>query len=103
LTPAALAAILDLPPGTIPERIVYAVIANGFVGSDYLPIPPDVTVADAHYLLLPRFMGRSLFEALGAHEARLARAMDTAREARYRVIRAGPVEVEIRAQEIVGQ
>lgn len=103
LTPAALAVILGLPPGTIPERIVYAVIANGFVGSDYLPIPPDVTVADAHYLLLPRFTGRSVFEAFGAHEARLARAMDTAREARYRVIRAGPVEVEIRAQEIVGQ
>lgn len=36
-------------------------------------------------------------------EARLTQAMHTAREARYRPIRAGPVEVEIRVWEIVGR
>jgi hypothetical protein len=51
--------------------VQFAVLGNGFAESDYLPIPQDVPVIDAHYLLLPRFAGQPIFSALHAYQSRL--------------------------------
>jgi len=48
------------------------VIGNGFSGSDYLQIPDDVPVVNGRYLLLKRFRGGSMFDAIARYRERLA-------------------------------
>jgi len=93
---------LRMPFTRAPRRVQYAVIGNGFAGSDYLPIEPDVPVVDARFLLLPRFRGGSIIESIGTYGDRLATVMrDVGRLEEYRELSLGPIRVEIPAREIV--
>jgi len=65
-------AALKVPLCSMPPRIQFAVIGNGFAGSDYLAIPEDIAVVDSGYLLLSRFAGRSIFDAIDAYQRRLS-------------------------------
>lgn len=64
-------AALRVPLLSRPPKVHFAVIGNGFAGSDYLPIPQDVAVVDAHYLLLSRFAGASIFDTIDKYQKRL--------------------------------
>lgn len=87
--------------GTAP-RIRYAVIGNGFAGSDYLPIGPDVPVVDARFLLLPRFRGGSVVGTIEAYQRRLEIAIREVGDLeRYRGLVLGPIRVEVPARQIV--
>jgi hypothetical protein len=64
--------------------VVYGVLTVGFIGSDFLSIPDDVSVVDLRYLLLRRFRGSSMFDVITEYDGRvgqLSRSMAPAREA----------------------
>jgi hypothetical protein len=71
---------LKVPLHSTQPSVQFAVIGNGFAGSDYLPIPQDIPVVDASYLLLPRFAGQSIFDALHAYQRRLTEESQQATE-----------------------
>ncbi len=68
----ALSSRLDLPKLSHYPCIEFAVIGNGFVGSDYLHIPEDISVVDADYLLLPKFKEKPIFDAVHECQKRLS-------------------------------
>jgi hypothetical protein len=93
---------LRIPIVGAPRRIQYAVVGNGFAGSDYLPIGPDVPVVDARFLLLSRFRGGSVVETIQAYEGRLGTTMrEVGHLEDYRELVLGPVRVEVPARQIV--
>ena len=63
---------LKVPLSSSVPRLQFAVIGRGFAGSDCLAIPKDVVVVDSRYLLVPKFAGRSIFEAIDSYQRRLA-------------------------------
>lgn len=62
---------LGLPNFSRPPSVEFAVIGNGFVGSDYLCIPDGISIVDAEYLLLPKFKEKSIFDAVHEYQKRL--------------------------------
>jgi len=64
--------LLHLPSGLSCETIEYAVLGNGFAGSDYLPLDPAIPVVDTQYLLRPDFRAGSIFEAIRQYNAKIA-------------------------------
>ncbi len=65
------AGALDLPIRERPE-LRLAVCGDGFAGSDYLPIPPHVTVVSARLLLASEWRNTSPIDALDVLAQRLA-------------------------------
>lgn len=59
---------------SLPSQIdvEFAVIGNGFAGSDYLCIPDGISVVDAEYLLIPKFKQKSIFDTLHEYQRRLS-------------------------------
>lgn len=72
LSLASWAAALKVTLRSVPPKVRFAVIGNSFAGSDYLPIPQDIAVVDGRYLLLSRFAGMSIFDAIDEHQKRLS-------------------------------
>ena len=64
--------LLRLPSGLSCETIEYAVLGNGFAGSDYLPLDPTISVVDVKYLLRPKLRGGSIFEGIAQYNAQIA-------------------------------
>jgi hypothetical protein len=75
LNPSKIGEALQIPGIASTAKIHFDVIGNGFAGSDYLPIPDGVKVVNAHYLLLPRFKGGWILDAIDAFQGRLETAM----------------------------
>jgi len=90
----SLAKALRMPPFPFPPEVRFAVIGNGFVGSDYLVIPDQVLVADVNFLLLKRFAGRSLIQALNEYEQRLE-SLTTSTNADFLPLRLGEITIEV--------
>jgi len=59
---------LGLSPSSYPTSVEFAVIGNGFAGSDYLCIPNGISVVDAEYLLIPKFKQKSIFDTLHEYQ-----------------------------------
>jgi hypothetical protein len=77
-------------------KIQFAVIGNGFAGSDYLSIPQDIAMVDARYLLLPKFAGQSVFDAIDAYQRRLSEEGSKAIQSlHYRSVRLGDLIFEV--------
>jgi hypothetical protein len=72
LNSRAWADALGITLSSVAPKVQFVVIGHGFSGSDYLLIPDDVAVVDSRYLLLPRFAGSSIFEAIATYQRRLA-------------------------------
>ncbi len=93
---------LRMPLIETPPAVRYAVIGNGFIGSDWLEIPDWVTLVDARYLLLPRFRGASIAAALDAYTARLkeheGNAVAQSRISRFHL---GDVKVEVPSWDLI--
>jgi len=66
------AGALKLPLSQASPKVRFAVIGNGFTGSDYIQFPNDVSCADARYLLLPKFTRKSIFYAIESYEKLLS-------------------------------
>ena len=82
-------------------RIEYAVIGNGFAGSDYLDIPNDVSVVNGHYLLLARFRGGSIFEVIEQYQERLSQELRRLPgDVTYETLTVGPVRIEVPARRV---
>jgi hypothetical protein len=103
--------IATLPPGQVLRglniegeavpRVEYAVIGNGFAGSDYLEIPDDVPVVNGRYLLLKQFRGGSIFDAIARYQERLAKELHRLENAvTYGTIKVGPVTMEVPARTV---
>jgi len=98
--------IATLPAGQVLRRlniehdavptVEYVVIGNGFAGSDYLEIPDDVPVVNGAYLLLKRFRGGSIFDAIARYRERLAEELRRLGDAvTYGTIEVGSVRMEL--------
>jgi hypothetical protein len=72
LSPAKIPELLGLPPGLSVDVIAYAVLGNGFAGSDYLQLEPNIPVVDIQYILRPAFKGQSIFAAIKEYDDKLA-------------------------------
>jgi hypothetical protein len=82
-------------------RIEYVVIGNGFAGSDYLEIPDDVPIVNGRYLLLKRFAGASIFDAIALYRERLAEEVRRLGDvATFGTIEVGPVKMEVPARTV---
>ena len=66
---------LAIPSGLRCRSTHYVVMGNGFAGSEYLPFDLGIPVVDARYLLLERFCGRSIFEAINEYSDWLDKLM----------------------------
>jgi hypothetical protein len=87
-------AVLDLPHLKEDVKVLFAVLANGFVGSDFLNHPPDVLSGDIRYLLRPEFRGASFQASLRSFVDRLAYLKSKVkRTVRNETIRTGEVEI----------
>ena len=87
---------LQIPVLKSPRNTTFAVIGNGFAGSDYLPIPEDVTMVDAKYLLLRKFAGKSVFSAINDYTQRLLQESKVASERlRHSLISVGGWDIYI--------
>jgi hypothetical protein len=87
-------AILDLPQLREDTRVFFAVLANGFVGSDFLVYPPDILFCDIRYLLRPEFQGASFYEALHSFTNRLVDLKSSVRRTvNVETRRVGEVEI----------
>lgn len=65
-------AVLGLPELTNDTKVLFAVLANGFVGSEFLHPPDDVLLGDIRFLLRPEFRGASLQASLQSFAVRVA-------------------------------
>ncbi len=65
-------AVLDLPELSEDSKVSFAVLANGFVGSDFLTHSQDILFGDIRYLMRPEFKGASFHEALRSFSSRLS-------------------------------
>jgi len=65
--------ILSLPNLSESCKVNYAILGNGFVGSDFVEFPRHCLVADLRYLLRPCFAGRSFKSALESYTRELER------------------------------
>lgn len=90
------AGILRVPQFSTRPLVQFAVIGNGFAGSDYLPVPRTVVVVDATYLLLSRFKGTSLFDAVGEYQERLSEETTKASEQlNYNTLKLTDITIEV--------
>lgn len=90
------AQVLKIPLLSTPPKVQFAVIGNGFAGSDYLPIPQDIAVVDARYLLLPRFAHGSVFDAIATYQRRLSEESAKAvNDLHYRSVTLGDITIEV--------
>jgi hypothetical protein len=86
--------ILDLPQLREDTRVFFAVLANGFVGSDFLDYSPDILFCDIRYLLRPEFQGTSFYEALYSFTSRLTDLKSSVRRrVRGETLQLGEVEI----------
>ncbi len=84
---------------TLTSCVQFAVIGNGFAGSDYLAIPDGVVIVDAHFLLLPRFRCGSAIDAVDAFEERLTQEMRNPRSPQeFTRVVMGDVQFELHGQ-----
>jgi hypothetical protein len=80
-------------------RVEYAVMGNGFAGSDYLEIPDDVPIVNGRYLLLKRFRDGSIFDAIARYQDRLSEELHRlGDEVTYGTVEVGPVRMEVPAR-----
>ncbi len=93
-----MAQMLNISASLTPPGVRFAVIGNGFSGSDYLEIPPNTTVVDAQYLLLSKFRGRSIFELIDFYESRISEESERAEKTlTFEAIHLGDLTFEIPA------
>jgi hypothetical protein len=87
---------LRIDTEAVPREVDFVVIGNGFVGSDYLAIPGDVTIVDAQWLLLPRFRHTFPGAAIRLFRERFEKIMVTPRPEASRVrLALGDVQIEV--------
>ena len=87
---------LRMPFQATPPEVKFAVIGNSFAGSDYLAIPQDVSVVDGDYLMLPRFAGKSIFDAIADYQVRLSEEGSRALEGlSFNAIEVGGITIEV--------
>jgi hypothetical protein len=91
------AAVLGLTAGSAIKTVECAVFGNGFAGSDYLPLSPDIPVVDTCYLLLPRFRGTSIFASIAQYGEQLASFMEPQSGSHVEPIRLGEITFEVPA------
>jgi hypothetical protein len=76
--------------------IEFAVIGNGFAGSDYLRIPSCISVVDAEYLLIPKFRQESIFDVLHEYQKRLTEEIIKAdRDRRFASVKLAGITFEL--------
>jgi hypothetical protein len=87
-------AVLDLPQLKEDAEVLFTVLGNGFVGSDFLNHPPNVLFGDIRYLLRPEFQGASFQASLQSFADRLANLKPRVkRTVGKETIRMGEVEI----------
>lgn len=85
--------------GVVTRRVQLAVLGNGFAGSDFLSVPDDVDLVDAHFLLRPGYQGASSIDAIDQFRERLRREVERAiTRAEYTTLEIDDVRLEVRGQ-----
>jgi hypothetical protein len=92
--------LLGLPPGLPCETIQYAVLGNGFAGSDYLPLEASIPVADANYLLRPRLRGGSIIDSIAEYNAQLSAMAPAPNSAKLTSLTLGDITFHFPAYEV---
>ncbi len=88
--------VLRMPLGSTKPEVRLTILGNGFVGSDLLDIPGDISMVDVRYLLLPRWKEQSVFDAIDAYENRLSQHETTARvELTINTLEVGDVKIDV--------
>jgi len=87
---------LRIPSLARSTEIQFALIGNGFAGSDYLLIPQDVPVVDVRYLLLPRFASGSIFNAIATYQKRLSEEIaKSTKSSHYSSVNLSNITIEV--------
>jgi len=97
IAPDQRAAALGLPRECACQTIDYAVFGNGFAGSDYLTLDPGIPVVDGTYILLSRFRGKSLFDAVSEYTDQLAERTKSQDASGSEPVKLGAVTFELPA------